>query len=355
MTTQLQHWLGDGDGMQAFDRWFGGVMRGGDRDELDAFLTEELLAHPHRISSLCLSRPLATVRVTGWDELAVDLADEEARHAEKGPVTAIGADLSDHCDPDDDSWPLEVSFYDDEVFAFGAGDLAAINAEAAKTGTAWQGGFRDIGNSLTVVGLGRIYHAIGDNAPGYPQRGTPASIDQVADRLGRYFITLRFHQALVRDAAHHGLPRAMVLLGGAHDVAPWYEAAYWCDRMREDDGRVASLLAAREATKKAHFRAETEKMIKDWRDRRNAIVRRQLRADKHQQFADYSAARDALFASSTGLGDGRPAHDLSDHEFEMLLHAWRRQRADMIGDDPDAIPVPEKPRGGLFSLFRRAS
>lgn len=355
MTTQLQQWLGEGEGAREFDRWFDSVMRGGDHAELDAFLTEELLAHPHRISSLCLSRPLSTVRVTGWDELAADVARDEARYPAIGPITAIGADLSAHCEPQDDEWALEVSFYDDDPFPFGKGDIAAINAEAAKTGTEWQGNFRDIVNSLAVVGLGRIWRAIEDNTPGPVVRGAPASVDQVADRLGRFFVTLRFHQALVRDAAHHGLPRAMVLLGGAHDVSPWYEAAYWCEKVRADDGKVASILEARDGADKARFNAETDKMIAEWRDRRNAIVRRQLRADKHQEFADYCASRDAVFHSSTGLGDGRPSHELSDHEFELLLHAWRRQRAEKIGDDPDAIPVPEKPRGGIFGLFRRAS
>lgn len=355
MTTQLQQWLGEPDAVREFDRWFEGIMRRGDHAELDDFLTEELLAHPHIISSLCLARPLSTVRVTGWDELAADLARDEEKYPAIGPITAIGVDLSDHCEPEDDSWGLEVSFYDDDPFPFGKGDIDAINAEAAKTSTEWQGHFRDIANSLTVVGLGRIYRAIGENDPGRPQPGEPAPVSFVADRLGRYFITLRFHQALVRDAAHHGLPRAMVLLGGAHDVSPWYEAAYWCEKQREDDGQVASILAAREVANKVRFNAETEQTIADWRDRRNAIVRRQLRADKHQQFADYSASRDALFYSTTGLGDGRPSHELSEHEFEMLLHAWRRQRAEKIGDDPDAIPLPGKPRGSLFGLFRRAS
>ncbi len=355
MATQLQQWLGESDGEREFDRWFDGVMRGGDHDELDSFLTEELLAHPHRICSLCLSRPLSTVRITGWDELAADLLREDERNPDKGPVTAVGADLSAHCEPDDDDWGLEVSLYGDEAFAFGAGDLPAINAEAANSSTEWQGCFRDIGSSLTAVGLGRIWRAIEDNRPGMIRRGEPASVEQVADRLGRYFVTLRFHQALVRDAAHHGLPRAMVLLGGAHDVSPWYEAAYWCEKVREDNGKVASILAARDAANKAHFDAETDRMIAEWRDRRNAIVRRQLRADKHQAFAEYSASRDAMFTSMTGLGDGRPSHDLSDHEFELLLYAWRRQRAEKSGGDPDAITPPERPRIGLFGLFRRVS
>lgn len=355
MTTQLQQWLGEADSVREFDRWFDDIMRSGNFDELDGFLTEELLAHLHPITSLCLARPLSTVRITGWDELAADMQRDEERHPGIGAITAIGADLSDHVELNDDSWDLEVNLYDDDAFPFGKGDIAAINVEAAGTSTEWQGNFRDIVNSLTVVGLGRIYRAIGDNDPGRPGTGEPASVDFVADRLGRYFITLRFHQALVRDAAHHGLPRAMVLLGGAHDVAPWYEAAYWCEKVREDDGKIASILDARDDANKAAFHAETDKMIDDWRDRRNAIVRRQLRADKQQQFADYSAARDAVFYSTTGLGNGRPSHELSDHEFELLLHAWRRQRAEKAGDDPDAIPLPGKPRGSLFGLFRRAS
>ncbi|MDO9369660.1 MAG: hypothetical protein Q7T68_13915 [Sphingopyxis sp.] len=355
MTTQLQQWLGGAENLREFDRWFETIMRRGDFDELDAFLTEELLAHPHKICSLCLSRPLSTVRVTGWDDLAADFARDEAKYPGIGPITAIGADLSDHVEPDDDSWGLEVNFYDDDPFPFSKGDIGAINAEAASTSTEWQGNFRDIVNSLSVVGLGRIYRAIAANDPGRADPGEPAPVSLVADRLGRYFVTLRFHQALVRDAAHYGLPRAMVLMGGAHDVAPWYEAAYWCDTVREDAGEVTSILAARDAANKARFNAETEQTIADWRDRRNAIVRRQLRADKHQTFADYSASRDAVFYSMTGLGDGRPSHELSEHEYEMLLHAWRCQRAEKIGDDPDAIPVPEKPRGSLFGLFRRAS
>lgn len=355
MTTQLQQWLSEGDGLREFDRWFADVMRSGNFDELDAFLAEELLDHPHRISSLCLARPLSSVRVTGWDELAADFIREEQRHPEKGALTAIGVDLSVHCDPEDDAWGLEVNLYDDKDFAFGSGDIDAINARTADHSTPWQGGFRDIGNSLTVVGLGRIYQAICDNDASVCRSNETASIDHVVDRLGRYFVTLRFHQALVRDAAHHGIPRPMVLLGGAHDFSPWYEGAYWGETVREDDGSIASILAAREAANKEHFIAETDRMIDEWRDRRNTIIRRQLRADKQQDFVEYSAARDALFYASSGLGDGRPSHDLSDHEFELLIYDWRRQRAEKIGDDPDEIPVPEKPKGGLFGFLRRAS
>lgn len=355
MTTQLQKWLGEPNALREFDRWFDGVMRCGNFDELDAFLTEELLAHVHPVTSLCLARPLSAVRVTGWDELAADVLRDEERHAAAGPVTAIGVDLSAHCEPDDDAWPLEVNFYDDEAFPFGDGDLADINAAAADTSTPWQGEFRDIVNSLTVVGLGRIYRAISANAPGRIPFGEPAPVDVVADRLGRYFITLRFHQALVRDATNEGLPRPMVLLGGAHDVDPWYEAAYWCETAHAGDDKIASILDARDEANRARFQAETEMKIAEWRDRRNVITRRQLRADKQQAFIDLSIAQDALFHSMTGLGDGRPSHELSDHEYEMLLYAWQRQRAEKIGDDPDAIAVPEAPRGGLFGLFSRAS
>lgn len=355
MTTQLQKWLGEPNALREFDRWFDGVMRCGNFDELDAFLTEELLAHVHPVTSLCLARPLSAVRVTGWDELAADVLRDEERHAAAGPVTAIGVDLSAHCEPDDDAWPLEVNFYDDEAFPFGDGDLADINAAAADTSTPWQGEFRDIVNSLTVVGLGRIYRAISANAPGRIPFGEPAPVDVVADRLGRYFITLRFHQALVRDATNEGLPRPMVLLGGAHDVDPWYEAAYWCETAHAGDDKIASILDARDEANRARFQAETEMKIAEWRDRRNVITRRQLRADKQQAFIDLSIAQDALFHSMTGLGDGRPSHELSDHEYEMLLYAWQRQRAEKIGDDPDAIAIPEAPRGGLFGLFSRAS
>ena len=355
MTTQLQQWLGEPNALREFDRWFEGVMRAGNFEELDAFLAEELLAHPHPISTLCLARPLSAVRITGWDELAADLQRDEDQHAAGGPVTAIGADLSAHCEPDDDAWALEVSFYDDEAFAFGDADLEAINVAAADSGTPWQGQFRDIANSLTVVGLGRIYSAVAANAPARIPFGEPAPVDVVADRLGSFFLTLRFHQALVRDATNQGLPRPMVLLGGAHDVEPFFEAAYWCDTTRADDGKVAPIIDARDEANKARFRAETEMKVAEWRDRRNVITRRQLRADKQQAFVDLSVAQDAMFHSITGLGDGRPSHELSDHEFEMLLYAWQRQRAEKCGDDPDAIALPEKPRGGIFGLFSRAS
>ena len=355
MTTQLQQWLGDRDGAREFYRWFDTIMRGGDHQEIDAFLTKEMLAHPHPIGSLCLARPLSTVCITGWDELAADLASEEERHSDKGPITAVGVELSAHCEPDDDAWALEVSVYDDEAYPFGKGDIAAINAEAAGTSTEWRGCFRDISNSLTIVGLGRIYSAIEDNNVGAIRRGVPASVDQVADCLGHCFATLRFHQALIRDAARHGLPRAMVLLGGAHDVSPYYEAAYWCETVREDKGKAAAILAARDVAYKARFKAQTEQMIADWRARRKVIVRRQLRANNRQEVADYSASHDKVFYQMTGLGDGRPSHELSDHEFERLLYAWRRQRAAKMGDDPDAIAIPEMKRSGIFGFFRRTS
>lgn len=353
MTTELQRWLGQNDGLHEFDHWFKKLMRSGGHDELDTFLTEELLAHPHRISSLCLSRPLSKVHITGWNELAINLLREEKHNPPKKPVTAIGANLSMHCDPDDDVWPLEVSLYDDDAFSFGAGNIDAINAEAAKATSAWQGCFRDISHSLAIVGLGRIYSLLSTNPVCLPTIGEPASIDEVADRLGHHFLTLRFHQALVRDAAHEGLIRPMILLGGAHDIPPFFEAAYQCDAVY-DDRKLRSALDAVSEEDKAGFRERTTDTVEEWRRRRDTIIRRRIPKLLREQFANQSAARDASFFEATGVGDGRPMHELSDHEFELLVYAWCRLRAKEIGDDPDAIPFPRKQRGGLFRLFSRA-
>lgn len=354
MTTELQQWLGQRDGLQEFDRWFGKLMRSGDHGDLDAFLTEELLAHPHSVSSLCLSRPLSKVHITGWGELAADLLREEQRNPAKKPITAVGVHLSMHCDPEDDSWELEVSLYDDDAFSFGARDVDAINADAANGATTWQGCFRDIGRSLAIVGLGSIYSALSANPVRHPAVGEPASIDQVVDRLGHHFLTLRFHQALIRDATREGLVRPMILLGGAHDISPFFEGAYRCDAVH-DPRKLRSVFDARSEEDRASFHEKTTDTIDEWRRRRETIIRRRLPKLLREQFANQSAARDASFFDATGVGDGRPMHELSDHEFELLIYAWRRLRAKEISDDPNAIPFPRKPRGGLFGLFSRAS
>lgn len=354
MTTQLQEMLGQAEGAPQLDHWFCDVLRAGDFGGLDAFLTEELAAHPHPLTDQCRAIGPDDMAVIGWDAVFADYLREVRRDAAKPAISAVGVNLTMHADPDGDDWELETSFYDDGAFAFSARDIAAVNAAAANGSTPWQGSFRNLSHALSLRGAGRLYTAL-SKASETEQRGhgEPASLGFTALRLGWLFLNLRFHQALVRAIVDVGMPEPMVVLGGTRDIEPYAVAAYWCDRTAETSG--AALLAARDTQNKDDFRREAAAFIDQWRDRRNVIIRNQLRADKQQDWIDYCTASDALNRKIYGLGDGPPVHLLSDHEFEMLLYRVRLDQALKIGDDPDSVAPPLPRRAGFLNLFRRAA
>jgi hypothetical protein len=357
MATDLQAMLGEADGERQLDHWFCDALRGGDLAGLDAFLAEELAAHPHPISDRCRTIPADAMTIVGWEEFYADYVGEARRDPAKPPISAVGIDLTMHNDPDGDDWGLETSLYDDRAFLFSARDIAAINAKAAGSNTPWQGCFRDLTHALMLRGAGRLYDALNRASESETRdHGQPASIGYTALRLGWLFLTLRFHQALGRAIAETGMPEAVVVLGGAHDVEPYAEVAYRCDRIAE--GALAkgeAALAASQTVNKDAFRREAAAFIDQWRDRRNVILRNQLREDKRQDWIEYCTASDALNRKLFALGDGPPVHLLSDGEFEQLLYRVRLEQALKIGDDPASVTPPPARRAGFLSLFRRAA
>lgn len=357
MTTDLQNMLGAPEGERQLDQWFCDVLRSGDFAGLEAFLTEELAAHPHPLSDRCRAIPADAMTIIGWEEFYADYVRAQRRDPAKPPITAVGIDITMHSDPDGDDWVLETSLYDDRVFPFSARDLAAINAEAARTSTPWQGSFCDLSHALTLRGAGRLYDALnqaGDTET--REYAYPASTGYTALRLGWLFLSLRFHQALVRAIADVGMPAPLIVLGGTHDVQPYAEVAYRCDRIAHDAlARGEAALAARQVVNKDAFRREAAAFIDQWRDRRNVILRNQLRADKRQEWIDYCTASDGLNRKLFGLDDGPPVHLLSDGEFEQLLYRVRLEQALKIGDDPASVAPPPPRRAGFLGLFRRAA
>lgn len=353
MTTELQTLLGQPEGARTLREWFAGVLRDGNIDDLDAFLQTELRAHPGDVSQLCLGIPADAVSITGWDGLYMDYLALERRSSRGQRITAIGIDLTAHSEPADDGWGLEASFYDDSAFSFSRENLDGINAVAAESSAPWQGCFLDLTHSLSVRGLSQLYAHL-DAARHLFSRssGQPVEVDAVAAELGWLFLTLRFHQALRAAIASQGLPQAMIVLGGAHDVPPYIEIAYWCETIASDLGAGAAMLARRDEERKAELRNHADETVADWRMRRDAIVKKEIRRDKRAEWIDYCTARDATLRSLYDLGEGPPVHLMDDHAFELLLHAVRCHYAARIGDEPP--PAPQSaPRGrGLLGFFR---
>jgi hypothetical protein len=145
----------------------------------------------------------------------------------------------------------------------------------------------------------------------------------------------------------------MVVLGGAHDVPPFVEAAYWCDTIARDLGASAALLARQDEANKADMRRRADEEIEQWRMRRTAIVKNEIRRDKRAEWIDYCTARDATLRSLYELGEGPPVHELSDHDFDMLMYDVRCHWAARIGDPLPPVPRHSPARGGFLGLFAR--
>src|SRR3712207_2870769 len=147
------------EGRKALTEWLAALIRADKHAEADAVLGRLCAALPSELAALSRALPAEAVSLTGLDTFNTRI---EAISSRGEPVTAVGIDITDQGDPDDEGRReqlLETSYYTDASgFRFsGAGPAALLAASEGGKTAPWVGSFADIDDSLSVRGLGPLF------------------------------------------------------------------------------------------------------------------------------------------------------------------------------------------------------
>jgi hypothetical protein len=335
MTEPLNQRIATNEGRWAFDREVAGLLRGRLYAEVERVLSEALAARPGAIADACQATPLDAVSISGWPELHREIDQLGA------PVTAIGLNLSNYNDAVGDAeWhdrepAIEVAYYTDDAYGFSSASLDALLAASEAPPTPWQGrmepvegppplalhGFRTLNSVLLVYGNDRPWRPgprVGNSRP-------PAPDEAVAFAVGEWFLHLRFHQVVERDLAQHGLPRALPVLVGEHDVGPFVSAVL----MSRAGARAPAPASAPRGPEPpvpepSDNRRAAEAFLAEMRAARDAIKRCGLFAGaKRRALVADAEACEKAFLAAIGLAWRGASWESTDAQFEAFARAVR--------------------------------
>lgn len=303
-----------------------GILQHGVGNPEHALLLDKLRPLGGAIVHECLTIADRYVAVDGWENVFADMAELEARGAR---ISAIGIDVSGHGDGKEPS--LEVSLYNDDAFSFSTTDRDAL-IEAATTTPPWAGDFLSLEHSLVTRNLSSLNAAI----RACPVRHAtihdataPLPTDYAACRLGTLYLQFRVHWAVAQFVAKAGTPRALPIIVGEHDFgAPSFASAYLSPESRKLDGAVDAVLAKRGKNRAASFDTQTEAIIEDLKEQRNAIVGWRLdhNRDKRLLYMEYVRAEHAVTYNQLGLEQIKQVWEFGDSDFRAELERVRRAR-----------------------------
>jgi hypothetical protein len=331
MTEPLTHRIATPEGWRAFDGEIAVLLRSRLYAEAEELLAEALPTRPGAIADACRATPLDAVATSGWAELY--------REIERLPqVTAVGLSLSNYNDADSNApWhdkepAIEVAYYTDDAYRFSAASLEAILAESADPPTPWQGRMEPVEGAppLTIRGLRALNSALlfrEGEPPWRPGRKVgdswpPAPDKAVAETVGAWFLHLRFHQAIVRDLARHGLPRALPVLIAEHDVGPFVIAVLTSPVGRRPPQPFPE--PRRPDSPPPEQQQAADAFIADMRAKRSAIKQCGLfAAAKRRALVAEAEAHEKPFLAAIGLAWPAPSWEGSDAQFEAFCRAVR--------------------------------
>jgi hypothetical protein len=244
MSQPLELRLATDAGRRAFDREIAGMLRAGNFDAADAFLREQLAGLRGRIADAARASAADSVRIDGWDLVHRECARRLAAGIRIG---AIGLNLSNYNDSSTSVWhdkepAIEFAIYGNDAFDFYNASIEEILRVSETPPTPWQGLM--IGPDPPIVpelsGLRSLNSALLEYQNENPWR-PPVSNDAVASAapegyvalaLGLWMFHLRFHQAVVRHIKQVGLPVAVPVLIGEHDVLPFIRSVVMPEQSR---------------------------------------------------------------------------------------------------------------------------
>jgi hypothetical protein len=232
MPSDVPSHLSSPAGRRAANDELGRLIRDREFSVAEGVLVACLTEFPGPIATASRGIPADQVEVSGWAEAAAGLREA----AELGiAITAVGLDLSNYSDSDGAEWwdkepVVEVTWYDDSVFAFSGASRRHLLDACKLSPLPWTGaGAPGDPGELTVTGLRSLNGALlqaGREQPWSFGAGEEPVDEKVAKLLGGWFLHLRFHQAVHRHLAEHGAALGVPVLVGQHAVGPAFVSAY---------------------------------------------------------------------------------------------------------------------------------
>lgn len=239
MIDDLQQIFSSEDGERAYSDAIAALIRDGRLAEADAKLMADVACTGSALAHLCAAAPAPSVAVSGWDDVV-----EAVEIFEGDPITAIGIILWNEVETavgKQEAYEpaLDLSFYSDASFPFSTASKDEILAENTSAYTVWEGQGEDIEAYIEIEGLAalnqallnhkhRIHlRALEDEAP------TVAHPEYIAFVLASWVRVLRFHQAVQAQLDAKGLPGAIPVIMGSHNIKPFLGATLYPARIIE--------------------------------------------------------------------------------------------------------------------------
>lgn len=233
MPHHLQKSFATAAGEQDCVRHIGSLIENGQLSEAETILTADIAALDTDIARLCMSTSLASIEISGWQEMVDALMQYEGE-----PITAIAIGMANDADlafsPKGLYDPfLTLGFYSDESFAFSVATRETMLDECAREDPAWAGREEDIEAYLELEGLAELNTALLRHKTQYhfrapedePQSEVPiAYIEYV---LAGWFRALRFHQAVKAQLDQNGLPGDIPAITGIANMRPEIAAVHY--------------------------------------------------------------------------------------------------------------------------------
>jgi hypothetical protein len=323
-------------GRQEFDRTIAALIRRGSYKDAESILLDELARLSTPIAAA--ARASHTVELTGWDEINAECERLTAEGPSPIAVTAIGLDLSNYNDSLTPVWHdkepmVEFAAYTDSAFGFSSATVDELLRVSEAPPTPWQG--RMVGGTsatLDVSGLRALNSALLEYSNETPWRphygsGSAAPDEYVAFALGEWMRHLRFHEAVARHVAEHGLALQVPVLIGEHDAGPFIQSAVKVRTLADHRETTDGINRARKAKHRAEFDAVTEEMIDSLDEMRRAIgAMGFFSGGRKRQLIRMVDAKEALFLKIVGLTLPKPTWKMSDAEFQEFARSYRAAR-----------------------------
>lgn len=327
---------------RTFEDQLRGLICVGEFNAADQIIGEKLTRYPSEFTSLYEAIPPEVLGLIGWPELQADLLDAdqiiEKRDGDRCEVIALDVVNSNHHDrlflqSGFYAWPPGVAL-DAPPAAFLRSPEDSLDKHNWRHRPARQG-------KLEVEGLDELVKAqrkspFSASSSFYGER---APNEYVGTILANWFILLRINQAVSRNLATLGLPRAVPVLCGVDktawpmesntiDYGPSIECVYVANEWQDGDSAVADIRAERQARSKAEFEAETDSLIAEIVEKRSILRHwpRWWRPGHRRAAVEMAEIKDRLWYRAMKLEPGLPTWRMTETELAefvgRLIH-WR--------------------------------
>jgi hypothetical protein len=169
-----------------------------------------------------------SIEFPGWFKLPARIAEYDNKVSK---ISAIGIDLSSpgHIGqkPSDGGFldpVIETNFYSDDIWPFSTSDRVGLLAGYSQYSCAWQGGFKEIDDTVQINGIADLYGAV------YLLKEAAETESQTARVLGACFIVVLIYLALRDFAPRDVLPHPLAVILGSNEDYPYFSAPVFAAR-----------------------------------------------------------------------------------------------------------------------------